>query len=53
MYRELMKRETFDSYLSSALGIKRNEDSKIHRLTDIDESHYVLTLDYTVKVRTV
>jgi len=46
-----MKRETFDSYLSSALGIKRNEDNKIFRLADIDESHYVLTLDYTVKVQ--
>ena len=46
-----MKRETFDSYLSSALGIKQNEgDDKIKRLNDIDESHYVLTLDYAVKV---
>ena len=44
-----MKRETFDSYLSSALGIKKNEGK---RLNEIDESHYVLTLDYTVKVYT-
>ena len=46
-----MKRETFDSYLSSALGIKRKEgNDKIKHLNEIDESHYVLTLDYTVKV---
>jgi len=51
LYRELMKRETFDSYLSSALGIKQREESgKIKRLIDIDESCYVLTLDYTMKV---
>jgi len=41
-----MKRETFDSYLSSALGVKLKDG----RLQDIDDSQYVLTLDYTVKV---
>ena len=49
LFRELLKRETFDSYLSSALGIiPKSEENK--RLKDIDESCYVLTLDYTVKV---
>ena len=42
-----MQREQFDSYLSSALGVPLNEAK---RLQDIDESHYVLTLDYTMKV---
>jgi len=44
--RQLLKRTTFDSYLSSALGVKLKDG----KLQDIDESHYVLTLDYTVKV---
>ena len=44
--RQRMKRETFDSYLSSALGVKLKDG----RLQDIDDSQYVLTLDYTVKV---
>jgi len=46
VFRQLMKRETFDSYLSSALGVKLKDG----RLQDINDSHYVLTLDYTVKV---
>ena len=29
---------------------KPNEDAKDERLKDIDEAHYVLTLDYTMKV---
>ena len=29
---------------------KPNEDAKDEKLKDIDEAHYVLTLDYTMKV---
>ena len=29
---------------------KPNKDAKDERLKDIDEAHYVLTLDYTMKV---
>ena len=48
-----MQREQFDSYLSCALNVPLNEENephKVKRLKDIDESHYVLTLDYTMKV---
>ena len=45
--RQIIKREKLDFYLSSALGIPLEED----KLQDIEESQYVLTLDYTMKVR--
>ena len=31
-------------------SVKEEESNKDKRLKEIDESHYVLTLDYTVKV---
>lgn len=43
---ELYSRELLDEYLSRALGVEL-EDKK---LTSIDESAYVLTLDYTIKM---
>ena len=43
---ELHSRELLDKYLSRALGVEL-EDKK---LTPIDESAYVLTLDYTIKM---
>ena len=43
---ELYSRELLDEYLSRALGVEL-EDKK---LTSIDESEYVLTLDYTIKM---
>jgi len=41
-----LKRETLDSCLSSALGVKLKDG----KLQEIDDSNYVLTLEYTVKV---
>ena len=44
-----MDRKKLDFYLSSALGVPLKEG----KLQDIDDSHYVLTLDYTIKVQYV
>ena len=46
VFRELLKREKLDFYLSSALGVPLKDN----KLQDIDDAHYVLTLDYTIKV---
>ena len=45
-FRELLERKKLDFYLSSALGVPLKDG----KLQDIDNSHYVLTLDYTIKV---
>ena len=45
-FRELLERKKLDFYLSSALGVPLING----KLQDIDDSHYVLTLDYTIKV---
>ena len=42
-------RQILDSYLSRALNIPMQND----RLTAIDESNYVLTLDYTIKMLSI
>ena len=43
---ELHSRKLLDRYLSRALGVELEDG----RLTSIDDSSYVLTLDYTVKM---
>ena len=43
---ELHSRKLLDRYLSRALGVELEEG----RLTSIDDSSYVLTLDYTIKM---
>ena len=43
---ELYSRELLDQYLSRALGVELENK----RLTAIDDSEYVLTLDYTIKM---
>ena len=45
-YRDLYSRKLLDGYLSRALNVKLDND----RLAIIDESEYVLTLDYTIKM---
>ena len=43
---DLYSRDVLDLYLSRALNIELEDN----RLTLIDESNYVLTLDYTIKM---
>ena len=43
---ELYSRELLDMYLSRALSV----DLENGRLTAIDDSTYVLTMDYTIKM---
>ena len=43
---DLYSRELLDEYLSRALGV----ELKDKRLTLIDNSEYVLTIDYTIKM---
>ena len=47
LFRELYSRERLDSFLSRALDIPLDEN---HRLTAIDDSAYVLTLDFAIKM---
>ena len=44
--RDLYSRDVLDKFLSRALNIELENN----RLTLIDESNYVLTLDYTIKM---
>ena len=46
LYRDVCSREVLDGYLSRALSIELEEK----HLALIDESNYVLTLDYTIKM---
>lgn len=46
IHRELYERDVLDKYLSRALNV----DLENGRLTIIDDSAYVLTLDYTLKM---
>ena len=43
---KLYSRELLDKYLSRAIGVELQDG----RLTPIDDSAYVLTLDYTIKM---
>ena len=45
-YSDLYSRELLDEYLSRALGVELEEG----QLTLIDDSDYVLTVDYTIKM---
>ena len=45
-YRDLYSRKSLDDFLSRALNIQLENN----RLTAIDDSAYVLTLDYTIKM---
>lgn len=44
--RDLYSRKLLDSYLSRALSVPLENDV----LTPVDDSCYVLTLDYTIKM---
>ena len=44
--RELYSRSLLDAYISRALGVPLKDG----RLSPIDEKHYVLTLDYSLKM---
>ncbi len=46
MCRDLFSRDVLDGFLSRALNIQLEND----RLSAIDDSAYVLTLDYTIKM---
>ena len=48
-YSDLRERSTLDLHLSRALGVALENG----RLTLIDESDYVLTLDYTIKMLSI
>lgn len=45
-YRDLYSRDLLDLYLSRALNVPLKDG----RLAPVDEKHYVLTLDYTLKM---
>ena len=44
--RDLYSRKILDKYLSRAFNVKLDKD----RLTTVDKSQYVLTLDYAIKM---
>ena len=46
LFRDLYYREVLDSFLSRALNVELENK----RLSIIDDSEYVLTLDYTIKM---
>lgn len=46
IFSDLYSRKVLDLYLSRALGVKLENE----RLTVIDDSAYVLTVDYTMKM---
>ena len=50
-FRELYSRDKLDSYLSRALNVPLEmSDQKKFRLSAIDNSKYVLTLDFAIKM---